>query len=161
MEVLILNCEELITYPVGLYPDDAMKFINLVVPKLNSVIKPTDKLNLWVRGSSGAILASFLCSKIQNNCKIMYIRKPGEFSHSIYPVRDLSYNVNIIIDDFICSGETVNTIYKEMSNYNLKQVDIFIIDSYTNKEWKLDFIPKILITGKDTKFGIFNLNFES
>lgn len=66
-------------------------------------------------GSSGAMLSALTCQHLEN-CNIFHVKKENEDSHS----RSISTlnNINIIIDDSICSGNTIKNIYLKMKSYN-------------------------------------------
>ena len=103
-----------------------------------------------MRGSSGAILSGILIGEmIEYDIYIYHIKKDGEYSHSsdYYPI-DFS-NPNIIIDDFISSGETVNAIFEKIQKVNSKElkIDTLCVSGGFNIE-TLNFRPNNIISGK-------------
>jgi len=130
-----------LSYPVG---KDIIKAMNYV-ETVHKVLKPLigdSNVNLWVRGSSGAILGALLAARIGSKAKINHVKKEGERSHQ----GGYSFNVdgiNIILDDFIASGETVNKIYEEMQK-RAANVDYLIVTSlYYNT--RLNFEPTYIV----------------
>lgn len=159
MKLEIFKKKSEILYPVTKYIVEAVDYINNISPILIKDIKESNKLfvNIWVRGSSGAFLAGLLApylikEKIEFN--ICHVKKPGEKSHGPYIDHfevDKSYNV--ILDDFMESGDTINSIFDKMKFYNCHIIDSLILDYIFLKssEWSLNFIPKLLITTEHNK----------
>lgn len=88
-------------------------------------------INLFCRGSSGAIIAGIISTKVKN-CNIVHIKKEGEESHG--ESRYSSAGYNIIVDDFIATGTTVFKIIEDSKNlYNVKQFDAIIVSSNVKK----------------------------
>lgn len=68
------------------------------------------------RGMSGALIAPSIAVKLHK--ALIMVRKEKEFSHSPYTVEGYhsSYPFKyIIIDDLICSGETIRTIIDKLT----------------------------------------------
>lgn len=159
MKLEIFKKESEIIYPVTKYIKEAVDYIDNISPILIKDIKESNKLfvNIWVRGSSGAFLAGLLTPYLINGkieCNICHVKKSGEKSHSPYIDHfriDKSYNV--ILDDFMQSGNTINSIFYKMKFYNCNIVDSLILDYIALKksEWSLNFIPKLLITTEHRK----------
>lgn len=85
----------------------------------------TDKkqtIQLWARGSSGAIIGSIICAAlIQKGFKaiLLIVRKDTEKSHWPNPIlRENAFNV--IVDDFICTGNTMDKILEYMLKVKVK-----------------------------------------
>lgn len=123
MEVKYINHgADKLTYPVGDYIGINIKLINLMVKSFIELEKFHKKqINIICRGSSGAIIASFFANAIAESgkygeFKIIHIKKSGETSHTD-GLPDLLKNraVNIIVDDFSCSGKTLRTIYETLN----------------------------------------------
>ncbi len=74
--------------------------------------------NLWCRGSSGAILAScFAMMNPQYNFIICHVKKYNEDSHSSsVPTYFYDNCRNIVIDDFVSSGDTIRHIVEAIKN---------------------------------------------
>jgi orotate phosphoribosyltransferase-like protein len=88
---------------------------------------PHVKLNLWCRGSSGSILATLFalyCSEYTS--RVVYIRKDGEDNHHGSAVLYDGNALNIIIDDFVCTGDTINAIVHHVKMYCSAPPDIII-----------------------------------
>ncbi len=71
-------------------------------------------------GSSGTMIAPTVAANL--GIYSLLIRKPSEKAHSLYRIegmgRGLSSKTYIILDDLICSGETVRNIRDKVSNHN-------------------------------------------
>lgn len=70
------------------------------------------------RGMSGALIAPLLAYKTKKT--LLMVRKPKneEFTHSRFQIEgDLSAKRYIIIDDQMCTGETVRAIVKDVSEF--------------------------------------------
>jgi len=102
-------------------------------------------VNVFCRGSSGAILAALFVSFLPHiETQIIHVKKDGESSHSSKVTGFDAYNMNVIIDDFICSGETIREIYNNISANKFVAIDVLIVESgYRNS---LGFEPEYLIT---------------
>ena len=125
MKTHIINCSE-VTYPVGLNMSSAMKFVKEVYKfiKDNDDFRGRD-INLLCTGSSGSIIASLLFAELdQENVFVCHIKKDGESSHAGNNFRLSSLDdINVIIDDFSSSGETIERIYSKVKQYN-SDIDI-------------------------------------
>jgi hypothetical protein len=136
-------------YPVGENMDIAKEFIRKAIPVLKPLIK-NKLVNIWVRGSSGAILGGLLVGKLTNDCIIFHVKKEGEDSHH---GNDFSnwysrkQGINIILDDFIQTGKTVNAIWEEMKARKAK-VHILLVVNNKRDIWFADFVPTHLISEK-------------
>lgn len=138
-----------LSYPVGNKMNAAIGFTKLCATRFNNIkeFKDISNINVYCRGSSGAILAALFVSFLGNNkpITIVHVKKPGEQSHAYSTPNNSSSYINIIIDDFIETGNTVNEIYKCVTN---GKVDIFIIQSSNilNVMKMVNFIPDFVIT---------------
>ena len=137
---------DMMNYPVGLNLMSNMKIIKLMARKLNLLYGKTGKeIIFWTRGSSGAIIASVTATFLKHNeCYINHVKKEGESSHSSNQMRVDANSINIIIDDFICTGDTIKKIIEAFnSNYTYgsdKKIDCLCISDSINKE--LSFLDK-------------------
>lgn len=145
------NLERRMDYPIGQYISDNLGLINNMS---EAILKEfvNDKemvVNLIVRGSSGSIISALVSDKMTNkgwDCKIYHIKKDGESSHSqVFSIR--RHGVNIILDDFVSSGETVNAIYEKAYAINKDIVIDLLIVSGWFYEFDMNFIPKTIICG--------------
>ena len=118
-------------YPVGQYFSGAnFDYIREAASSINKIF-PTGKLILVVRGHSGSILAggiAYILKRKDRDVLISVSRKSesthGDNLEGIYP-SCISDNTHIIVvDDFVQSGETVETIIKDLTN-RLNGVEIF------------------------------------
>lgn len=151
MKILKLNHSSDIPYPVG----RAMSITKEIVSEMSLKLKElypnkSEPLMFLVRGSSGAILAGIITSKMSKyeNIEIMHIKKHGESSHSGNYYRfDKKYK-SIILDDFIESGETVNSIYNSVNEDNKNiTIDTLCVSGSVFIE-KLCFKPNNLICSR-------------
>lgn len=99
-------------YPVGGTPArDIREFATSASAEIAKLF-PGRNVYLICRGSSGTILATAIQMMLSTNeCYIWHIKKEGEVSHgdSDRP-RRMEKAVNIVVDDFISSGETIRAI---------------------------------------------------
>ena len=107
--------EEGIGYPVGMKMPEDMRIIKLCTSVFNENMEndAIEGINLLCMGSSGAIIAALFASDCKFDCRIVHIKKDGEYSHNSYPHLAPSY-VNIIIDDFTATGTTIKNIIKNL-----------------------------------------------
>jgi len=150
-----------IGYPVGNYPANAIKYAKGAAKQFISIKEYEGlKVNVWCRGSSGAILSALFisCMPKPSLFKIIHIKKIGEKSHAdsnliFLPSKSNKVILNIIIDDFCETGETVRIIHKKLlkDNGNDTPVACFIINCMGGWEEQnvmelVGFVPAILIT---------------
>jgi adenine/guanine phosphoribosyltransferase-like PRPP-binding protein len=143
-KIIYHGIEEL-QYPVGTYIYQNIPKIKLMVAEVMKVKALITKLkdngaNIICRGSSGAIIATIFATEMVGiNTQIIHIKKDGESAHSGGDniIRD---GVNIIVDDFICTGETMTAIYTRFKRIT----SLGIIDAVcvTGKAKNLSFTPK-------------------
>lgn len=144
-----------VSYPIGSRMSNTIDLAEHYVEKLLQqfkINKISDNINIWCRGSSGAILSAIVAVKLQVELrstviKICHVKKEGEESHS--DSIQIAYGnsvTNIIVDDFSASGCTLNKIYEKASKL-LKHGNIdylCIANGYSKSTIK--FVPKTLIT---------------
>jgi hypothetical protein len=157
MEIINHLKKGVILYPVGEHMDRAIQFIDAAAPLVQNIIGEK-ALNIWCRGSSGAILASLLVAKLsdKNTKKILHVKKKGETSHHGNCFYISSSEVNLIIDDFCETGETLNKIYEKLSAFT-PVVDILLLDQYSRTHWLLNFVPEIFISESSTNTEHFRI----
>lgn len=118
-------------YPVGRYfSSDNFDYIREAASSINKVF-PTGKLILVVRGHSGSILAGSIAYILKRKGRdvLISISRKAESTHGnnlegIDPL-DISNNTHIIVvDDFVDSGETIETIIKDLTD-RLDNVEVF------------------------------------
>lgn len=178
MKLHIIKDQKAINYPVGYYIQDATCFIGNAVKVIMEMVQkkqfPYQDIDIWVRGSSGAILGGLLTQRLLTigftNISVIHIKKEGEDSHTENVFRT-NGKYNIIIDDFIASGETMNEIAKVAGKY-VKKIDLLIVSRITfdynhhfDEEYNMiidsvvlsHFTPKTLICGVVNKRYIKHL----
>lgn len=143
-------------YPVGNNIKIAAEFTKAAAYqfiKIREYNNPYPSLNIWCRGSSGAILASLFAVHIHMpNIKIIHVKKPGENSHSGgYHPYTYGDAINVIIDDFVSSGKTLRHIYSQMGALGLPTVNALVIQRLGDRDpeyfsGKLGFVPYYLIS---------------
>lgn len=133
MKLHIIKDQTTINYPVGYYIQDAVFFVDKVIKVLMEMAEkkqfPLGNIDIWVRGSSGAILGGLLTQRLLTigftNISVIHIKKDGENSHTENVFRT-NGKYNVIIDDFVASGETMNEIAKVAGKY-VKKIDLLIV----------------------------------
>jgi hypothetical protein len=126
-----------VSYPVGEYIIDALEWIEDLsksfmyhIDKNDIDLKPT--CIIWCRGSSGAILGSLLANALKkkfHTIKVAHIKKDGENSHSSKSYRSFTENnFNIVIDDFMHSGETLYKIIVDSGKEENSKFDLLILN---------------------------------
>lgn len=99
----------------GLTHDSLKTTVNKIVKKLktNNIHHTFDAIAF--RGISGALFAPLLAAKLDKN--LFAIRKPDVRAHSYRSVEgDYDSKRYVIIDDLICSGETIRAIMETMKD---------------------------------------------
>lgn len=150
MKILGFKSENKELYPVGEHLDNVIIYIENISAELEKILDHTKCLNIWCRGSSGAILAALLASRfIYHSPRILHVKKEGEEAHSTNGSfnHHTSFNhvINIIIDDFVSSGETIRKIYSTARKF-VPKIDVLIVHSIPiHRDWFLPFRPDTLI----------------
>ena len=129
-----------VMYPVGNEIKSAILAAHKMAEILYDAYKRTP-LRLLCSGSSGAILSAIIAdSHLLDVIEIIHVKKSGEEHHvNSHDIRQLTCNysgrvLNIIVDDFICSGRTVERIYDTFTHCNISEnVDGIIVNGYFNK----------------------------
>lgn len=114
-------------YPIGPNFLKNKKEINKLIITFKTITEFIDKpINIFCMGSSGNIIACMLANKLKKAI-IVPIRKAKEYSHSgnfdLHKHR-IPNAINIIVDDFIDSGETMEAIFFEMQLQLGKKIKI-------------------------------------
>jgi len=115
------------TYPVGDNIGAATRMVDEYIEAFHKLNYDGFKtINLWCRGSSGAILAAIFATKCGRNCKIVHVKKPNESSHGIsYPIFN---GINVVIDDFVSSGYTITCIIDAISHRGVMENCLYKLD---------------------------------
>lgn len=145
MMKIVENGGSTIDYPVGENMSSNKHKIYEMINSFMQIDEFKDKyVNIICQGSSGAIIATMFSISIRNLNKIIHIKKNGENSHSSAPFLEKGSNcINIIVDDFICSGETIKTIY---DHFNVP-IDCLCVSGHFRH---LTFFPKYYICNYTT-----------
>lgn len=105
----------------------------------SAVSRATDRLAcldydaIAVRGNSGTLFGGAL--SYETGKHLILVRKPGDSSHSMYPVEgliagDKGYLRYIIVDDFIASGATVSEIKKAVETNHSRGAELVAVYQY-------------------------------
>lgn len=137
-----------IYYPVGSNIQTNLPVIMSMIEKLKQILDPNKDVILWCRGSSGAIIAGIIASQI-SNARVSHVKKDGEGSHSgdvsCLPSRPRK-TTNVIVDDFMASGETINAIFAKMKENKVKAHVLCVGGCVYTKSLK--FKPDFIIAGE-------------
>ena len=124
-KVIVRSSLTKIQYPVGLYMKHNLPIINEMAKVIKQNYRTEEKIALWCRGSSGAIIAAILSTKIPN-AVINHVKKDGEESHSNRVTIHCKYH--IIVDDFISTGATIKAIHAKIKSYDSSiNVDCIVV----------------------------------
>lgn len=135
-----------ISYPVGPGIMHNKKSIAALTDRMVKIIGKNTPITLWCRGSSGAIIAA-ITSLSFDKVYINHVKKHGEEAHSYsYYNGTINSRIQIIIDDFSNSGDTVNEVRKEMEASGIKKIDYVCLGGSCRPS-TFDFIPNIAIIG--------------
>ena len=119
-----------IPYPLGSYINSSLPTIFLMADTIKKYYGGK-KISLWCRGSSGAIISGIIASRV-DNCIICHIKKQREYSHASTSF-DAESEVNIIVDDFIETGETIREIHKQAIK-TVRKIDCIIVSAEVYKK---------------------------
>lgn len=131
-------------YPIGINLEQIHIYTDDIKQRIIELFKD-DNICFISKGISGAIITGILCNKLHNiypttDYRIVIARKKDEKCHSLnlqgldtccnldkfgeYPYRF------IVIDDFICTGETIASIIKDVKWYfNIIKCEFPIMDA--------------------------------
>lgn len=138
-----------LSYPVGNNMKSAFFYAEEAAKKFREIYPPGNYVNVFCRGSSGAILASLFYAMLPDyEITIVHIKKDGESSHGDkVSTRFNSYHINVIIDDIIATGETMREIWNAIESYTTDPIKInalIILRGYDGDYY--GFSPEYLIT---------------
>jgi hypothetical protein len=155
---LIKTISRTLPYPIGENMETSILVINEMIDAfLNSelykeILESKKSINFICGGSSGAITATLFCSRIPKS-SIFYVTKGGESRHTNSTLFPGYYN--IIVDDFIVSGRTVQRLidstFKNRDRYVKTEDKVLhgLIISGNCPKFTFDdyqeFLPKLLI----------------
>jgi orotate phosphoribosyltransferase-like protein len=110
-------------YPVGRYVTEWMIITKEYAKIIKSLVTKNDDIGLVVQGSSGAIIAALTVSHLKGyNVEIKHLKKDGESSHSSKVPRISSLEKLFILDDFICTGETIERIVEKVKSFEVEAI---------------------------------------
>lgn len=132
------------SYPVGLRLKDNLPIIQQMAQEINK-LHPEGTIALWCRGSSGLIIGGIIASLLPNRLiTINHMKKQGEKSHNDNRINLMCMH-NIIVDDFVATGSTVNTMLMEIRIMGIEHVDLCI--SGNMNEDMLEKFDNIILSG--------------
>lgn len=115
----IIEAEKLIKfkYPVGAYLNRNAEAFNNISDVAEDIIPFRANVNLWVMGSSGNIIATYIAMRLLANRKtvvrICNVNKKGVHGNRVLP--EYGHDAfNVIVDDFMFSGYTIRAIMAGM-----------------------------------------------
>lgn len=148
MKTINISSNNSIFYPVGNCMDKVYKItrdIELCLIEQN-LLKSGSSINLWCRGSSGAILATVISSMLAHYevySEICHIKKAGEISHSGNTMEYIAEATDWIVDDFISSGDTFKAILHVTKHYKRK-IAVIIMYGGVSKGYKFPRLTNTL-----------------
>lgn len=103
-------------------------YADIVKKELKNKKKPT--IVMYCTGSSGAILSALLCAQLRSKYEVIikHVKKKGEDCHTESRLGLIEGHYNIIVDDFISSGRTINFIYERIKSADVLMQQDPIID---------------------------------
>ncbi len=137
-------------YPVGEYIHDWIEKAKIMVAEFKKIESFRDRpVNIICQGSSGAIIATIFADAIPGSI-ISNVKKPGETSHSGSFFEYSPTAVNVIVDDFISTGKTMQRIYEFIQSgrgsFEAK-IDCVCVCGGINRAYNLPFDTDYIITG--------------
>lgn len=152
MKKLIINRIGDFSYPVGVKFETSKKAISRLVSTFKTIDEFKGKnINIFCMGSSGAIIATVFAMKV-SNCKIVMVRKSSEHCHSNnYDLHKHHSKdaINVIVDDFIDTGNTINSIYNQLKMMINRKIKIHCVAIMGfDKIHFCDFEPDYFISRK-------------
>tara|TARA_R110002073_G_scaffold144403_5_gene296514 strand:+ start:2542 stop:2988 length:447 start_codon:yes stop_codon:yes gene_type:complete len=129
----------MLNYPIGENLSKNLEGIGIMSEIIQDQYQGTG-LNIWCRGSSGSIIAAIIAKDYIDKgglAKICHVKKDREYSHSDSICYEKDF-INIIVDDFVCSGETIRAIYSVQQNTtkNRKVDSIIVTGTYEGRDFR-------------------------
>ena len=131
MKHLVLENGSYLAYPTGANVSSMVVYIENIVTtfkryKIN-LDKKSNVICIWCRGSSGAMLAGMFAYTFKRaTVRINHVKKKGEHSHNSYISASPPNSIDIIIDDFMETGETIFRIWHDSP---IKKIDYLILEN--------------------------------
>ena len=146
-KVIIHNVQ--LSYPIGPYIHGNLPSIKQMARSLNELYgdKP---ITLWIGGSSGALIGGIIANELSTDdrdIKINYAYKKAEPSHHSGSIGySLDNSVNVIVDDFVVTGNTINRIIDYMNISRVTPDCLCVGNACTARGLKkLSYLPEIII----------------
>ena len=137
MKTIRLGSNKKFNYPVGRSPDILKHNCSLAAKSIDDYLKVNGITSpvIVCRGSSGAMIASCITMFMNTVVPIVHLKKSGETSHSHNGDIMLDdYNFVIVVDDFVCTGTTLQAILD-----HVKIIDLLVLSQGTfNDEFVVD-----------------------
>lgn len=154
MKHLVLQKSRGLIYPVGKRMDLVITYIEEIIATFKrnhiNLDKYANVIYIWCRGSSGAILAGMLAYTFKKAPVIInHVKKEGERSHSYNSLESSKGGIDIVIDDFMDTGETIFRIWRDSG---IKKIDYLILD-----EVNPAYFQAALLEQKDLVSSYYNL----
>lgn len=118
----------MIGYPIGESLPHGLPAINKMAKVLKE--KQYNNLGLVCTGSSGAIIAAIIASKLKPTPKVFYIKKKYERNHG-HGTWGITHAENLVfVDDFISSGSTTKHVISRLKKMDIHKIQaIFMVYS--------------------------------
>jgi len=157
MQTLNLDGDFRVTYPCGHSMPETIKYVQSIKtallthdPMLNH---PDTQINLWCRGSSGAILAALFCLIVapQANIRVLHVKKSGEEAHEDRARPFYGTATDIIIDDFMDKGHTIKAIITDAGINKIDYLIVAFINEAARMNYFLDkrnLLPAYLVSNR-------------
>ncbi len=125
-----------IDYPFGRAFKHNQNLTNKLVDTFLEVkkkLKYRHRIFIFCQGNSGSVVSTIFASRLTAEGyepRIIYVRKRGESRHGGLSFTPAADDLYIIVDDFISSGDTVNSIYKDIKGYlpsTHKHIDVLCV----------------------------------
>src|ERR1035437_900978 len=148
MEIQFHSFKKEVDYPISENIASNLLTLKFMGIKILELYPTKVNINLWCRGSSGAIIAAIIASKLISlhyNIVICHIKKEGETNHHGNGIYFFPDGINIIVDDFICSGDTINLISEQIQKREVNFDCLVVTQSIPL--YSLIRLPSIIVGG--------------
>lgn len=96
------------------------KLVDTFLQVKNEYLKYKHRILIFCQGNSGSVVSTIFASRLTDEGyepRIIYVRKRGESRHGGLSFTPAAGDLYVIVDDFVSSGDTVNSIYKDIQGY--------------------------------------------
>lgn len=148
MEIQFHSFKREVDYPIAENISNNIPVLNDMAMKILTIYPKKVEINLWCRGSSGAIIAAIIAAQLlRQHYRIMicHVKKDGETNHYGDGIYFIPNGVNIIVDDFICSGDTINLISEQIQKREVNFDCLVVTQSIPL--YSLIRLPSIIVGG--------------